>query len=118
MVVDECLTGRDPRGQGSINRGDHLGGLGAWPRAPSLSIAWHGRDRTRLEARRLSAFCKTGECLLGIGFTGKRGPAQLLARFACPVAVLEHLCVDRALRLGLAMLRVDQDPALRHTTVP
>lgn len=96
---------------------DHLGGLGACPWTPSLPIAGHGVDGTRMEARRLQAFGKMCERLLGIRCTGQRCPTQLLERFAFPVSVLEQLFVDRALRLGLAMLRVDQNPALRHTAI-
>ena len=89
--------------------------MGAWPWTPSLPRAGHGVDGTRREARRLQACGKMGERLLGIRFTGKRCPAQLLERFALPVFVLEPLCGDRALRLGLAMLSVAQAPAVRHT---
>ena len=77
-----------------------------------------GADGARVEARGLQVVRNTRECLLGIRFTGKGGAAQLLERFDFSVPVLAALLVNRALRLWLAMLRVDEDPPVCHTTIP
>jgi hypothetical protein len=65
-----------------------------------------------VEKRDLQAFGKTRERLPGIGFTGKRGPAQRPEDFDCLVTLLAPLPIDGALGLRLAMCRVKEDPAL------
>jgi hypothetical protein len=82
----------------------------AW--APSLPIVRCGGDGAIVEKRGLHAFCKTRECLLGIGLTGKRGAAQCPAGFDFLVTLRAPLPIDGALSLRLAMFRVEEDPAL------
>jgi hypothetical protein len=70
-----------------------------------------------VEKRGLQACPKTGERLLGICFTSKRGPAQRLEGFAFLGTLLTPLRINGTLGLRLAMFRVDKDPALRHIAV-
>src|SRR5688572_5669436 len=71
LLVNERLTGRDPRGQGGFDRGDARVGLCAGARSPSLPIAWRGADGARVEERGLQVLRKTRQRLSGIRFTGK-----------------------------------------------
>jgi hypothetical protein len=65
-----------------------------------------------VEKRGLQAFGKTRERLLGIGFTGKRGPAQRPEGFDFLGTLRAPLRIDGALGLRLALFRVEEDPAL------
>jgi len=60
----------------------------------------------------LSSLRKSRQCLLRIRFTGKRHAAELLESNHFSLALLQQLLVDWALRLGVAVLRVDEHPAL------
>src|SRR5437867_6786880 len=96
---------------------DHL--IRLCPRAwsPSLPIVGCGADGAVVEKRGLQACHKTCERLLSIGFTSQRGPAQRLEGSDFLVTLFTPLLIDGALGLPLAMVRVDKDPALRHTAV-
>src|SRR5215510_2703496 len=91
---------------------DDLVGLCPWAWTPALAIVGRGADGAVVEKRGLQAFCKTRERLLGISFTGKRGPAQRPEGFDFLVTLRAPLPIDGALGLRLALFRVDQDPAL------
>jgi hypothetical protein len=54
--------------------------------------------------------------LLRIRFTGKRLTAEWLERSHFALALLEQLRVDRTLRLGAAVRRGDEPPALGDPT--
>src|SRR4029453_2014027 len=96
---------------------DELVGLGSRAWSPPLPIVGRGADGAGVEKGGLQAGHKTGECLLGIRFTSQRSPAQRLARFDFLVPLLAPLLVDGTLGLWLALLRIDQDPALRHVAI-
>src|SRR5262249_26818872 len=96
---------------------DELVGLGPRAWAPPLPIVGRGVDGAVVEKRGLQAGSKPGERLLGIGFTGKRGPTQPLEGFDFLVTLRVPLLIDSALGLLLAMFRVEEDPALRHAAV-
>src|SRR5439155_4964629 len=87
-------------------------GLGPWAWSPALAIVGRGADGAVVEKRGLQAGFKTGERLLGIRCTGKRGPAQRLEGADLLVTLLAPLLIDGALGLRLAMFRVEKDPAL------
>ena len=70
-----------------------------------------------MEKRGLQACRKTGERLLGIRFTSKRGAAQPLEGFDFLVTLLAPLLVDGALGLRLALLGIQEDPALGDTAI-
>jgi hypothetical protein len=53
--------------------------------------------------------------LLGICFTGKRGPAQPLEGFDFLVTLLAPLCINGALSLWLALLGIQEYPTLGAT---
>jgi hypothetical protein len=57
------------------------------------------------------------QCLLGIGFTGKRGTTQLLEGFGFCGTLLQPVPIDCMLRLGAAAFGVDQDPALGNAAI-
>jgi hypothetical protein len=65
----------------------------------------------------LQGCLKTGERLLGIRFTGKGGSAQPLEGSNFLSTLLAPLRIDHALGLGLAMFRVEEDPALRYPAI-
>jgi hypothetical protein len=67
--------------------------------------------------RGLQGCLKTGERLLGIRFTGKGGLAQPLEGSNFLSTLLAPLRIDSALGLGLAMFRVEEDPALRYPAI-
>src|SRR5712691_3099338 len=96
---------------------DEVVGLCSSAWTPPLPIVWCGADGAVVETRGLQTGHKPCERLLGIGFTGKRGAAQPREGFDFLVTLLEPLLIDRTLRLRLAMFRVEEDPALRHTAV-
>jgi hypothetical protein len=98
--------------------GDDLGGLGSRAWASSLPIVGCRADGTVVEQRGLQACSKTGERLLGLRFTGKGGPAQPLEGTDVLVTLLAPLPSDGALGLRLAMVRVEENPALRYPALP
>ena len=55
--------------------------------------------------------------LLGIGFTRKRCAAKLLKGFDFVRTLCKPLLINRTLRLGTAVLGVDQHPALLHAPI-
>src|SRR5918999_3187354 len=114
LLVDERLTDGDPRGLDPVDLVPHWlrGSALAW--ASPLAIAGYGADGALGQERGLQALRKGRKSLLRIGFTGKGRAAQFLESFDFLLTVLEQLLVDRALRLRLAGLRVDQNPALLH----
>ena len=91
---------------------DELGRLCPRPWAPPLAIVGRGADGAGVEHRGLQACHKTGKRLLGIRFTGKRGPAQRLEGSDFLVTLLAPLLVDGALGLRLARLGIQEHPAL------
>ena len=70
-----------------------------------------------MKKRGRQAAFKSGQCLLRIRFAGKGHTAQLLEGFAFRITVPEELLVDRALRLGLAVVRGNKHPALFATAI-
>ena len=96
---------------------DKMVGLGARARAPSLPIVRCGADGAVVEKCGLQAFGKTRERLLGIGFTGKRGPTQRPEGFAFLVTLRAPLLVHGTLDLWLARLGMDEDPALLDAAI-
>ena len=80
--------------------------------SPSLPIVGRGADGTVVEQRGLQVGHKTCERLLGIRCPGTRGPAQRLAGFHVLVPLLAPRRIDGALGLRLAMVRVNEAPAL------
>ena len=114
LLVDACPTVREPRRQGPCKMIDELVGLGprAWP--PPLAIGGRGADGAVVENRGLPACPQTGERLLGIRFTGKRGAAPRLEDSDVLVTLHAPLLLDRALGRRLAMVRGEEDPALRY----
>jgi hypothetical protein len=117
VLVNARLTVREPRSQSPGDMVDHLSRLGLRAWAPPLSIVGRGADGAVVEKCGLQACHKTCERLLGICFTSKRGPAQRLKGFDFLVTLLAPLLVDSALGLGLALLGIDEDPALCHTAI-
>ena len=107
----------EPRRQGPYKRGDDLVGLGPRAWSPPLPRVGRGADGAGVEKRGLQACSKTGERLLGIRLTGKRGSTQRLDGAAFLVTLLAPLRIDRALGLRLAMVRVEEDPALRAPAI-
>jgi DDE superfamily endonuclease len=107
----------EPRRQGPCNMVDDLVRLSsrAWP--PALPIARRGADGAGMEKRGLQACGKTGECLLSIRFTGKGGAAQALESFHFLLTVLAPLLVHRALSVRLALLGIQEHPALGDTAI-
>jgi hypothetical protein len=97
--------------------GDTVVGLGARAWAPSLPIVGCGADGAVVEKRGLQAFGKTHERLLGIGFTGKRGPAQRPEGFPFLVTLRAPLLVNGTLGLRLARRGVDEYPALLEAAI-
>jgi hypothetical protein len=117
LLVDACLTVREPRRQGPCHRVDDLVGLGPRAWASSLPIGGWRADGPVVEKRGLPACAKTGERLLGIRFTGPGGPAQPLEGPDCLLTLLAPLPLAGALGLGLAMVRVEAHPALRSPAI-
>ena len=117
LLVDAGPPVCEPRRQGPCDMVDELGGLGARAWSPPLPIVWRGADGAGVEKGGLQACHKTGERLLGIRCTSKRGPAQRLESFDFLVTLRAPLLVDGALGLWLALLSIDKDPAWRHTTI-
>ena len=64
----------------------------------------------------MSALPQRRQRLLRIRFTGKRPTAEWLERGDFALALCAPLLVNRARRLGVAVLRGDQHPALGHST--
>jgi hypothetical protein len=112
LLVDAGPTVCEPRRQGPRNMVDELVGLCPQAWSPALSIVGRGADGTVVEKRGLQASCKTGERLLGIRCTGKRGPTQRLDGADLLGTVLAPLLIDGALGLRLALVRVEEAPAL------
>jgi hypothetical protein len=104
LLRHQGLTSRHHRRQGSGHVVHHSWRLGAWPRAATLPVARCGMDRPVLHGGGLQGLCTGGEGLLGIGFTGEGGAAQLLEglRFCC--TVLESVLVHRTLGLWATTL--------------
>jgi hypothetical protein len=115
LRVDACPMVRARRREGPGTMGDNR--VRRWPRpwAPPRAVGGRGADGTVVEHRGLPACRKTGERLLGLGFTGKRGPAQPLAGSAFLVTLLAPLRLDGALSLRLARLGIQESPTLGDT---
>jgi len=96
---------------------DKVVGLGARAWAPSLPIVGRGADGAVVEKRGLQAFGTTRERLLGIGFTGKRGPAQRPEGFDVLGTLRAPLLVNGTLGLRLARLGVDAYPAVLDAAI-
>src|SRR5262245_58266256 len=108
---------REPRRQGPRNMVDDLGRLCPRPWSPPLPLVGRGADGAVVENRGLQACRKTGERLLGIRFTGKGGPAQPLERSHFLGTVLAPLRSAGALSLRLALLGIQEPPALGDTAI-
>jgi len=111
-LVNEGRSGSDGGGEPPCDRIDDLGRLGALAWASTLALMGCRTHRDLGQERGLSSLRKSRQCLLRIRFTGKRHAAELLESNHFSLALLQQLLVDWALRLGVAVLRVDEHPAL------
>ena len=117
VLVDVGLTGGTLPGQRPFERIRALVRWRAGAGASPFGIAGEGTDGALGDEGGLHALRKGGEGLLGIGCTGNGRAAHLLAGCACLRAVLQALCVHRALRLRLARRGVEEPPALLDATI-
>jgi hypothetical protein len=117
VLVHTRLAVRAPRREGSGDRVDALGGLGARAGAPPLPILGRGADGTVREQCGLHVVGQTRQGLSGIRFTGKGRATQCLEGFDFVGTLLAPRLVDRALGLRLARRGIDEHPALRDTAL-
>jgi hypothetical protein len=117
LLVDACPMVRALRREGPGTMGDNLVRRCPRPWAPPRAVVGRGADGTVVEHRGLPACRKTGERLLGLGFTGNRGAAQPLAGSDCLVPLLAPLRIDGALSLRLALLGIQESPTLGATAL-
>ena len=113
VLIDQRLTRREGGGEGAFDRRDHSGGLGVRTWSPPLAIAWRGTYGDRGEACRRSAVLNGRQRLVCLRFTGESRATQWCELFDFLVTLLAPLRVDRALCLGVAMLRGEEQPAWR-----
>ena len=121
LTARHVPTASHPRGVigADASELDRLRTLRKTPRtwSPPLPIVGPGADGAIVEKCGLQACHKTCERLLGICFTSKRGLAQCLKGFDFLLTLLAPLCIGGALSLGLALLGIDEDPALCHAAI-
>jgi hypothetical protein len=113
LLYHQCLAGRERRRQGPVDLIYQLVGRGAVAWSAPLAVAWPDTNRHFRQCRGLHALRTGGQRLLRLGFTRKRGAAEVLERFEVVGPLSEEVCVRRALRLGTPMRGVREHPA-RH----
>ncbi len=117
LLVHQGRPGRAGRDERPCDRGDGLGRLGALAWSSPRARAWGRTQRDFVQDRGVEALPQRRQRLLRLRFTGKRPTAALLARGDVALALFAQLLVDRVLRLGVAVRRVDQHPALGHSAI-
>ena len=116
LLVNTGRSGSAGGGERPFERVDALGRWGALVWSSTRAIAWSRTPRDRLSAGGVSSVRKSRQSLRRIRFPGTRHAAELLAHGPVALAVREPRRVDRALRLGVAVLSVDQHPAVGDPT--
>ena len=106
LLVNKGRSDRDGGGERPFDRVNDLGRLGALAWSSTRAIAWRCTHRDLRQECGVSFLRTSRQRLLRIRFTGKRLTADLL----------EQLLVDRTLRLGAAVRRGDEPPALGDPT--
>jgi hypothetical protein len=117
VLVDEGLSGRERRGQGSIALVHHVVGLSPLSGASPFAIAGQSAYRTGAQQRRLQVLLEERKCLPCIGFACTGSPTSFLKGLNVFVTLLAPLLGDGGLCLRRASLGIDEDPALRNPTV-
>jgi hypothetical protein len=117
MLVDKGLSGRHGGGQGPLDLVHDLVGLRISPRASLLAIARLRTHRARVQEGGLQPLRKRHQRLPRIRFTRKGGAAPFLQGFDFLGTLLAALLVDGTLRLRLAGLRGDKEPALVYAAI-
>ena len=117
LLSNEGLRRRSAGGQGSCDVGEHLVRESARARSSPLARAGRGAESPFLEDGGLHPWLKAHQCLARIGYTGKQSAAQFFEGADCCGALLVSLFGYRTLRLSLAGLGVDEEPALLPTAI-
>ncbi len=116
LLVHEGRPGREGGREDSVDRGEGVRRWGARAWAAPRAIAWGRTYRTLVQEGGLEALRQRGQCLLRICGTGQGPTPEFLEGGDGALALCEPLLVDRMLRLGVAVLCVDQPPALGPPT--
>ena len=116
LLVHQGRPGRDGGGERPCARVDGLRRLGALAGSSPHALTWGRTHHDLVQERGVSALPQRRQRLLRIRFTGKRPTAEWLERGDFALALCAPLLVNRARRLGVAVLRGDQHPALGHST--
>lgn len=117
FCATQGVTGSQGGGNRRVDMVDQLVGRCGFPWPASFGIPRRGPNAHLLEAGGLQSLGKGAQRLLRIGCTRKGGAAQFLESFGFCYTLFAEVFIDRALRLGTAMLGVDQHPALRNAAV-
>jgi hypothetical protein len=117
VLVDEGLSGRARGGQGPLDLVDHLVGLRVSPRTSPVATARLRAHRAGGQECGLHPLLNSSQGLPRLRFTGTGGAAQFLQGLAFLGTRLAERLVDGTLRLRLAGLSVEEDPALGAAAV-
>ena len=112
LLVNEGRSGSDGGGERPGDRRDDLGRWGALTWSSTRAIGGCRTHHDLVQERGVSSLRKSRQCWLRIRFTGTRHAAELLESHHGSLALLQQLLGDCALRLGVAVLRGDEHPAL------
>jgi hypothetical protein len=117
LLYHQGLAGRERRRQGPVELLSQLVGRGAVAWSAPLAVAWPDTKRHFRQCRGLHALRTGGQRLLRLGFTRKRGAAEVLERFEVVGPLSAEVCVRRALRLGTPRRGVREPPALHAAAI-
>jgi hypothetical protein len=114
---DKRLMGCERGGQCTGDMVRYPGRRGVLARAAPPAVARRRMDGACVQRGGLQSMGEGCEGVLGISGTGISGAAELLKSLGFGRALLEPVLVNNALRLGVAMFGVRQQPALGHATI-